>query len=206
MNGSRHVRARRNPPQKKEPAPGIATARVQGLASTRIKTVNKTTENRNKLSNRACYLAEEAREAHKRHKRASRESIDAYIQAGQALEEARGECKHGLWEQFLARAGIEERTAQRMMKLAKTGWKSDTVSDLGGITKALNYLSAMQDALRTWQEFFDRKAGDREFQIALLHLRPDGPISAAAWLRTITEGRWVSETEVLREMQARRAA
>ncbi|NOV21653.1 DUF3102 domain-containing protein [Ensifer adhaerens] len=69
------------------------------------------------------------------------ESIDKAIEAGRLLTIARDECAHGQWLPFLKRAGVAERQAQRMMQLARSGLKSDTVSDLGGIKSTLKFLS-----------------------------------------------------------------
>ena len=55
--------------------------------------------------------------------------------------EAKATCQHGDWLPWLEGVGIPERTAQRMMKLAADGWKSDTVTDWGGIREALWFFS-----------------------------------------------------------------
>lgn len=68
-------------------------------------------------------------------------SIDKMLEAGHALVQAKAECKHGEWLPFLERAGIHERQARRLMQLANSGLTSDTVSDLGGIKGALEFLS-----------------------------------------------------------------
>lgn len=66
--------------------------------------------------------------------------IEKALEAGHALVSAKDDCKHGEWLPFLERAGVQERKAQRLMKLAKSGLKSDTVSDLG-IMGALRFIS-----------------------------------------------------------------
>jgi hypothetical protein len=73
------------------------------------------------------------------------ESIDKAIEAGRQLCLAKEECAHGEWLPFLKRADVPERKAQRYMKLARAGIKSDTVSDLGGIKAALGFLSNMEE-------------------------------------------------------------
>lgn len=84
------------------------------------------------LSNRLADLAERAGEAAKHYRRGSIESIQAYLQAGSLLSEARGE-----WGAVLDRAGVAERTAQRMMqawRLAdEAGADAEAVHDAGGI-------------------------------------------------------------------------
>ena len=89
------------------------------------------------LSNRLVHLQGAASDAYGRHKRAQAEAIQAYLDCGAALNEAKAACGHGEWLPWLEDAGIPERTAQRMMKLAGADWKSDTVSDVGGIREAL---------------------------------------------------------------------
>lgn len=71
---------------------------------------------------------------------AATQSIEKAIEAGHALIAAKDTAPHGTWLPFLARAGVPERKAQRLMKLAASGLKSDTVSDLGGVTGALRFL------------------------------------------------------------------
>lgn len=70
-----------------------------------------------------------------------RESIEASIEAGSLLAIAKTECRHGEWLPFLGRAGVPERKAQRLMQIARSGLKSDTVSDLGGVKATLEFLS-----------------------------------------------------------------
>lgn len=69
------------------------------------------------------------------------ESIDKSIDAGRLLVLAKEECGHGQWLPFLERAEVPERKAQRLMQLARSGLKSDTVSDLGGLKAALEFLA-----------------------------------------------------------------
>ena len=89
------------------------------------------------LSNRLADLAERAGEAARRFRRGSIESIREYLTAGELFAEARGECRRGEWGAVLARAGIDARTAQRMMqawRIARdSGASAETVHDAGGI-------------------------------------------------------------------------
>jgi hypothetical protein len=61
----------------------------------------------------------------------SQKMAEQALVAGRLLLEAKEACKHGEWLQFLAMAGTGERQAQRLMTLARSGLKSDTVSELG---------------------------------------------------------------------------
>jgi len=70
-----------------------------------------------------------------------RESIEASLEAGRLLAIAKSECRHGEWLPFLSRTGVTERKAQRMMQIARSGLKSDTVSYLGGVKATLEFLS-----------------------------------------------------------------
>lgn len=58
---------------------------------------------------------------------------------GGLLLDAKDQSEHGAWLPFLARAGIHERRAQRLMSLARLGIEYDTVSLLGGLTAALRF-------------------------------------------------------------------
>src|SRR5690606_7038309 len=76
------------------------------------------------------------------------ESINKALEAGQHLLAAKEECQHGEWLPFIARAGIHERQARRLMQVARSGLKSDTVSDLGGIKGALEFLAKREKAVK----------------------------------------------------------
>lgn len=73
-------------------------------------------------------------------------SIDKALEAGALLVEAKSSASYGSWLPFLARAGVPERKAQRLMTLARSGLKSDTVSDLGGIKAALQWYALKRKA------------------------------------------------------------
>ena len=59
------------------------------------------------------------------------QSVGAWMACAEVLLEARNLAAHGEWLPFLEAAGIPERTAQRMIAVARAGFKSDTVSDFG---------------------------------------------------------------------------
>ena len=65
--------------------------------------------------------------------------IEAALRGGGHLLTAKEQLPHSGFLPFLAQAGLEPRTAQRWMSLARTGWKCDTVSLLGGIGRALKF-------------------------------------------------------------------
>jgi hypothetical protein len=96
------------------------------------------------LSNSLTDLAERIRATVLASSAAEMTAIKKAIEAGSLLIEAKGCCRHGDWLPFLQRAGMRERNAQRYMKLAKSGLKSDTVSDLGGIKATLRWCEALR--------------------------------------------------------------
>ena len=89
------------------------------------------------LRNRLADLAERIGEAARRGKAHKLARLAALIEAGLLLAEAKAEARHGEWGAVLARAGVHERTAQNWMRLAASGLKPETVSDLGGMKAAL---------------------------------------------------------------------
>jgi hypothetical protein len=97
-----------------------------------------------KLSNSLADLAERVNIALQDSSTAEKQAIDKAIEAGNLLVEAKASCRHGDWLPFLKRAGVQERKAQRYMRLAKSGLKSDTVSDLGGIKAALRWAEGLR--------------------------------------------------------------
>ena len=94
-------------------------------------------------SNRLTDLSARIRQARDRAKVASVESAEQSIEAGHLLIEAKAACKHGEWGPFLEMTGVHERQARRLMQIARSGLKADTVSDLGGIKGALEYLAQL---------------------------------------------------------------
>ena len=82
-------------------------------------------------TNEQAALAEDAKTALRRSREHSGEAALAYVESGQKLMAVKAITPHGLWSVVLERAGVNERTARRMMDCAALGLKSDTVSDLG---------------------------------------------------------------------------
>lgn len=78
------------------------------------------------------------------------QSIDKLLEAGRLLLSAKEEAKHGEWLPFLKRAGVQERKAQRYMTLARSGLKSDTVTHLGGVKAALEFIRLRSRADAAW--------------------------------------------------------
>ena len=93
------------------------------------------------LSNAQTVAADQVAEHYARSRRFARASLAEALKCGADLCEAKATAPHGTWLSFLKRAGIPERQAQRLMKLAASGLKPDTVSDLGGIREALRLLA-----------------------------------------------------------------
>lgn len=86
------------------------------------------------LSNRLAHLAHEIGAAFGRGRRAV---AAAYAEAGPLLIEAKAECSHGEWLPFLELATINERVAQRAMRLASAGMTVDAIMAAGGVDAAL---------------------------------------------------------------------
>jgi hypothetical protein len=95
------------------------------------------------LSNSLTALADQVKEAIGVSVAAEKTAIEKALDAGHLLDEAKTACRHGEWLPFLQRSGVPERKAQRLMRLAKSGLKSDTVSDLGGIKAALRWAEGL---------------------------------------------------------------
>ncbi|WP_037436183.1 DUF3102 domain-containing protein [Sinorhizobium fredii] len=99
------------------------------------------------LTNRLADLAEQVKSTNEAAALAERTTIEKALEAGHLLTEAKALCAHGQWYPFLDRAGIHERQASRLMQLAASGLKSDTVSDLGGIKGALAFIAKRNAAV-----------------------------------------------------------
>lgn len=96
------------------------------------------------LSNALADLAERVRATVAAQAEAERSSATKALAAGAMLLEARSVTTHGAWGAFLERAGVHERQARRLMRLARSGIKPDTVSDLGGVKAALTLLRGLE--------------------------------------------------------------
>ena len=68
-------------------------------------------------------------------------ALESWIETAYTLHEARAIAGRGEWGPFLEHAGIPERTAQNMIRLAKAGLKPETISGLGGIRETLDVLA-----------------------------------------------------------------
>ncbi|NLS07629.1 DUF3102 domain-containing protein [Rhizobium sp. P32RR-XVIII] len=99
------------------------------------------------LSNTLADLAECVKLASEASALAEMTTIDKALEAGSLLCQAKDACKHGEWLPFLERAGVGERQARRLMQISRSGLKSDTVSDLGGIKGALAFISKRNAAV-----------------------------------------------------------
>ena len=108
-------------------------------------------------------------------------AIDSWIKCAYVLLEAREIASHGQWLRFLQHAGIPERTSQRMLRIARAGLKSDTVSDLGGIRATLDYLSAVDRAMENWRAALAKATEGTEKYDEILQDVPDGLYSGVRW-------------------------
>src|SRR5689334_9487178 len=83
-------------------------------------------------SNRLVMLAAEIREADGRFHRSTEEAAAAGLEAGAKLIEAKSLLKHGQWLPWLREhVAMSDRTANRYMKLARSGLNPPQVADLG---------------------------------------------------------------------------
>ena len=96
------------------------------------------------LSNTLADLAKRIREVNTKAEEAAETVIERTLQCGALLVDAKEQCRHGESAAFLKRAGINERYAQRCMKLARSGLEKRHVSDLGSVRAALDYLDEPQ--------------------------------------------------------------
>ena len=136
-------------------------------------------------SNRLAHLAHVAAEQHGRYKRASAEAVTAYLAAGAALAEAKAACRHGQWLPWLKETGIPERTAQRMIRLAASGMKSDIVTDLGGVGAALAHLASPAETFRLPADL--RRIADIEYRKDLDPRLWRNPGTVRAYVAAMTE-------------------
>jgi DUF3102 family protein len=132
-------------PQKRGPTNSqVGRASSQVFSKQISTTAESLVQDELRGSNSLTVLAEQVRATLAESAAAETVAIDKAIHAGNYLVEAKAACRHGEWLSFLTKAEIQERTAQRYMKLARSGLKSDTVSELGGIKATLRWLRHME--------------------------------------------------------------
>ena len=119
------------------------------------------------LSNVLADLAEQVKATNAASEEAARKGVEKALETGRLLIRAKEACAHGDWLHFLERAGVNERQAQRLMQLARSGLISDTVSDLGGIKGALSFLAGWRlpdfaEALLITSRAVEEESGEEE--------------------------------------------
>lgn len=82
-------------------------------------------------NNRLPSLAGEVGKLHREIGVHAQKMADKALEVGAKLVEAKELVPHGGWSDWLAEAGINDRTARRYMLLHRSGLKSATVADLG---------------------------------------------------------------------------
>ena len=65
-----------------------------------------------------------------------RETVNAALEAGGLLTQAKGRLQHGEWGDWLGRVGLAPRTARTWMKLASMDLTAEDVIERGGINAA----------------------------------------------------------------------
>lgn len=88
-------------------------------------------KNRQRLTNRQAALAETARAAYGGYLSHRRKSREDWVHAAQALAEARELCEHGDWLPFLEATGIGRTTAERMLRVVRSGIEMRHVTHFG---------------------------------------------------------------------------
>ena len=89
-----------------------------------------------------------------RFRRHHRTAIDSWLAAAEVLLEARETLARGEWGAFLEACCIGERTAQRMVRLARAAVKPDTVTGLGGIRATLDALPLIEELAELEDKLF----------------------------------------------------
>lgn len=171
------------------------------------------------LSNSLTDMADRVATANAEFVAASRTAFDRALLVGGLLLDAKADCQHGDWLPFLRRAEVAERHAQRLMAIARAGIKSDMVTDLGGVSAALRFLSSARlpdasELLIIYHDNFDRDGRplDGDGSVALVHpdadpkwLFVDGYDIGASYGASVTSRKPMSR-EVIREASGARTS
>ncbi len=83
------------------------------------------------LTNSLADLAERIKVTNGEFTAAQRITAEKAIEIGRLLCEAKELCQHGEWMPMLARSGVGDRWARRLMQITRSGLKADTVTVLG---------------------------------------------------------------------------
>lgn len=155
--------------------------------------------------NRLAVLAEDIRALDAKVRRSAEQLAADAIEAGNRLIEAKGMVPHGSWEPWLvANTGLIARSAQRYMRLARSGLKSDTVSLLGlrGALDSIAKHSREADAEVQLASAGVTDAGTVAFTRLMHGLGCRGIFSARGWIPPddLTFDEWVHMGHVLRAL------
>ena len=103
-----------------------------------------------------------------------RSSLKEWWTAAEALSEARKLAEHGQWLPFLQRAEVDRRTASNMIRVLDSGLELATVSHLGGVRAALEYLKIAQPlADEHWRSLIDLEYAKWKWS-HIFKVKPDG--------------------------------
>ncbi len=116
------------------------------------------------LTNHLCELADRAGEAARNYRRGSIGAIGSYLAAGRLLAEARAECRRGQWGPFLVRAGLGERAARDMVRVARAveadGVDAVHLHEAGGVRAWMIGRANPAAVAIVHRQAFDPDAGD----------------------------------------------
>ena len=128
-----------------------------------------------------------------------RKSTEHWLASAAAVAEARDLCDHGEWGPWLAKTAIPERTARRMVTIARAGLQIGHVAAFGGVARTAELLAEVPedmledhgaaDAITVYTMaktvaglILNRHAeGDQETADAMLAAMPQTVADADAW-------------------------
>ena len=105
--------------------------------------------------------------------RAYRQSGDYWMVAAAGLVEARDLVPHGAWGAHLAKTGVPERTAQRMMRISRAGVKCATVALLGvaRVDEILGWYADTKEIPGVPDDLFALEDFDWDYAVMVTHCR-----------------------------------
>ena len=111
-------------------------------------------------------------------------TMQSWLECARVLQEAREVAQHGEWGGFLQHAGVPERTARNMIRVAGYGsdsQKAETVAGLG-VRGTLDFLTAVDHAMENWRAARDAVEPGGELHRELIQSPPDSLWAAFAWV------------------------
>lgn len=137
-------------------------------------------------------IIERVKEVMMRYRAGRRAAIEAALDGGILLLQARQKLQYGDWQPYLEKIGMAERTARSWLRLTESGLRSTAILFFGGIRQSLEHIGRASEVLRGEQGFESEmeKSMLVAIGLAMHHTSensPHPPVDMRLWLSESAE-------------------